>query len=107
MFFVFCRFNFKEKVQQLSLSDVYKTFSEDHPNVLDLIDLVLPLPASSSENERGFNNMKLIKTITRNRLSSAALTSVMQVQVALRTTIDNLQSVNEWLRQKLRDAQCS
>ena len=45
------------------------------------MDLVLSLPASSAECERGFSVMKLIKTDARNRLSTSAMTDAMRIHL--------------------------
>ena len=62
-------FRFKESVAKLSWDEVGRSFGDDYSNIFALIDLLLCLPASSSENERGFSNMKLTKTCLRNRLA--------------------------------------
>ena len=51
----------------------------DCKNVLGLFDLLLTLPATSVECERGFSSMRLIKTDWRNRLGAESLNSVMRV----------------------------
>ena len=51
------------------------------PNILDVIDLLLSLPAGSSECERGFSQMKKTKTVHRNRMSSDTLTTLMTIQL--------------------------
>ena len=56
-------------------------YQASHPNVLNVIDLALSLPASSAECERGFSAMKLIKTDRRNRLKGTTLTDVMRVKL--------------------------
>lgn len=38
------------------------------PDVLTLMDLILSIPASTSDCERGFNVMKLVKSDWRSRL---------------------------------------
>jgi hypothetical protein len=48
---------------------------------LDLVDLVLSLPASSAECERGFSVMKHTKTDYRNKLTSKTMTHVIRVKL--------------------------
>lgn len=57
-------------------------FSQLHsvcPNVLALVDLVLSIPAASTDAERGFNHMKLIKNDWRSRLKDSNLTNLMHI----------------------------
>ena len=49
------------------------------PNVLALVDLVLSIPAASTDAERGFNHMKLIKNDWRSRLKDTNLTNLMHI----------------------------
>ena len=49
-------------------------------HVLHVIDLVLSLPASSSMCERGFSQMKLMKSSMRNKLTAAQMTCLMTVK---------------------------
>ena len=58
-------FRYKDKIQSLKWSEIYSLYEEGHVNVLAIIDLVLTVPASSAANERGFSQMKLMKTNTQ------------------------------------------
>jgi hypothetical protein len=51
------------------------------PNILSLVDLVLSLPAGTSECERGFSQMKIIKNQWRNKLKSSSMTLLMTIQL--------------------------
>ena len=56
-------------------------YAEGNDKILTLIELVLTLPASSSENERGFSNMKLIKTDHRSKLKTTTLDQLLTIQM--------------------------
>lgn len=43
------------------------------PDILILVDLILTVPASTADCERGFNQMKLVKSDWRSRLTSRSL----------------------------------
>ncbi|XP_077980805.1 uncharacterized protein LOC144436009 isoform X1 [Glandiceps talaboti] len=51
------------------------------PNFLEVVDLILSLPAGTSECERGFSLMKITKTQYRNKLKSSSMTLLMTVQL--------------------------
>ena len=46
-----------------------------------LVDLLLSIPAHSSECERGFSLMKLVKTDWRNCLTDDAVTDLIQINL--------------------------
>ena len=48
-------------------------------SVLALIDLVLTIPATSVEAERGFSVMKRVKTDYRNKLRNPAMNDLMRI----------------------------
>ena len=47
--------------------------------MLSLIDLVLTIPATSVEGERGFSVMKRVKTDFRNTLANPALNDLLRI----------------------------
>lgn len=51
----------------------------DAENLFSLVDLILTIPAHSVECERGFSQMKRVKTDWRNQLTSTALTSTLRI----------------------------
>ena len=53
---VYQRFSTQLASTKLKWNQVNKAFRRDVPNILDLIDLVLTIPASSAECERGFSH---------------------------------------------------
>jgi hypothetical protein len=48
-------------------SDVCDKMLNSCPNILALVDLVLTLPASSAEAERGFNRLRMAKSDWRGK----------------------------------------
>lgn len=52
------------------------------PDMLSLIDLILTLPASTSDCERGFSQMKLVKTDWRSQLATSTLCDLLVVQLS-------------------------
>lgn len=68
-------------MDQLNWELINKQYGSKHANILAVIDLILTLPASSAECERGFSNMKIIKSSYRNRLSDSSLSDLMAVQL--------------------------
>ncbi|XP_061167632.1 uncharacterized protein LOC133176530 [Saccostrea echinata] len=70
-----------EKIFEINWQLINVKYREKIPNILDLFDLVLSLPASSSECERGFSVMKMTKTDYRNRLSSHTLSQLMVIKL--------------------------
>ena len=49
------------------------------PEVTCLIDLILSLPCSSSNAERGFSKMKMVKTDWRSKLKDRQLSDLLTV----------------------------
>ena len=58
-----------------------KTLVQIKTNVLQLVDLLLSLPASSADCERGFSLTKVIKSDWRSRLRDTMATDLMTVQL--------------------------
>lgn len=52
-----------------------------YPNILTLVDLVLTLPASSAEAERGFSQMQRTKFQTRDRIKADDMTDLLIIQL--------------------------
>ena len=50
-------------------------------NIVSLIDLLLAIPATSAEVERGFSYMKCVKTDWRSRLRDTMLTDLLRIQI--------------------------
>jgi len=48
--------------QKITWTEVNRMLRETCPDFLDLVDLVLCMPASTADCERGFNVMKMVKS---------------------------------------------
>ncbi|XP_062616971.1 zinc finger protein 862-like isoform X2 [Saccostrea cucullata] len=94
-------------------SDIYGSFPDVHElswpqvqrqlngyeNIFGLIDLLLTLPSSSSECERGFSQMKKIKTDSRTRLTEASLDDLLTVSLHSDAIdkFDPIPAINKWV----------
>ena len=75
---IYNRFN--KEISKLSWERVNNVFPE-FINILQVMDLILTLPASSAEAERGFSHMKLIKSNIRSRLTTDSLRDLLRIKL--------------------------
>ena len=68
-------------VYGLDWTTVNKTCSDTCLNILSLIDLILSIPAHSADAERGFSEMKLVKSDWRSSLRSDVLSDLLFIQL--------------------------
>ncbi|KAG7153335.1 Zinc finger protein 862-like 6 [Homarus americanus] len=68
-------------VSRLSWQQINQSDGERCAPFLHLVDLLLSIPASSADAERGFSQVKLIKTDWCSRLTDAHLKDLMVVQL--------------------------
>ena len=89
-------FSFKD-VHSLSWHIVYPK-CKDSKNILAVMDLVLSLPSHSADAERGFSEMKLIKTDWRSCLRPEVLSDLLFVlfHSAEIEHFDPIPAVNVW-----------
>jgi len=73
--------DWEKKLEKVTWMELNREFRDMCPNVLSLVDLVLTLPASTSECERGFSSMKQIKSDWRSSLKSSTLSDLMTVKL--------------------------
>ena len=64
----------------------------NHQNILTVRDLILILPATSSEVEKGLSHMKFIKTIIRLQISTENLNNIMTIKM-LAASIDEFDPI--------------
>ena len=97
-------FRYSSKFTTLSWKQVITRFQDDYSKVLQLFDLVLTLPATSTACERGFSHMKLIKTDIRSSLSENTLSNSILIKLHSPTIgeFDPTPAIEHWLRQKER-----
>ena len=60
---------------------MFKNAQDSCPNVVQQVDLLPPLPASSADCEQGFSLTKVIKSDWRSRLRDTMVTDLMTVQL--------------------------
>ncbi|KAG7167157.1 Zinc finger protein 862-like 4, partial [Homarus americanus] len=68
-------------VPRLSWQQINLSYGERCASFFHLVDLQLSIPASSADAERGFSQVKLLKTDWRSRLTDDHLTDLMVVQL--------------------------
>ena len=75
------RFGGKNIGKELDWEQINIAFRDVAPHFLLLVDLLLSIPAHSSECERGFSLMKIVKTDWRNCLTDDALTDLVRINL--------------------------
>ena len=96
---------FKNVNSNVTWAQINSSFKKDCPEILKLIDLILCLPASSSEAERGFSLMKVTKTDWRSNLSDSSLSDLMCVNLhtpGVGQSFDPMPGIDQWLSNKRR-----
>lgn len=95
---VYRRFGGQFKVT--SWQDIHAAFDESGvPNILALIDLIHSLPPTSVMNETGFNQLKLIKTDRRHRLTESHLNDLMVIRLRSPSIVnfDPNPAIDKWM----------
>ncbi len=57
-----CLYKEPQTLEKITWAEVNRMLRETCPDFLDLVDLVLCMPASTADCERGFNVMKMVKS---------------------------------------------
>ncbi|XP_006116559.1 sperm flagellar protein 2 isoform X2 [Pelodiscus sinensis] len=70
-----------QNIRSLTWDSVNSDYLHKYPNILMLVDLILALPASSAEAERGFSQMKLIMMQMHSKGMSESMTDLMVIQL--------------------------
>ncbi|CAG2221704.1 unnamed protein product [Mytilus edulis] len=68
-------------IRSLTWQRVNEMHLENYGNILAIMDLILTIPGSSSECERGFRQMKSVKTTFRSSLNEESLASQMTIRL--------------------------
>ncbi|VDI13134.1 Hypothetical predicted protein [Mytilus galloprovincialis] len=68
-------------IKSLTWQRVNEMHLENYGNILAIMDLILTIPGSSSECERGFRQMKSVKTTFRSSLNEESLASQMTIRL--------------------------
>ena len=72
---------FSKKLESLSWEQVNRRFGNEYPNILNVFDLILALPATSTACERGFSHMKLVKSNRRTLIGEATLSNSLMIKL--------------------------
>ncbi|CAM5113172.1 unnamed protein product [Eretmochelys imbricata] len=70
-----------QNIRSLTWDSVNSDYSHKYPNILMLVDLILTLPASSAEAERGFSQVKLTMMQLHSKGMSESVTDLMIIQL--------------------------
>ena len=92
-------YHFSSNRLNLTWPEIFASYAEGHSNILGLIDLILSLPASTAECERGFSRMKLTKTEYRNKLKATTMSDLLMIQMNSDPieTYDPTQAIDDWI----------
>lgn len=71
-----------ESLHMKTWPEINRSLQPQCPDILSLVDLILTVPASTADCERGFNQMKLVKSDWRSRLTSRSLCDLLTVQLS-------------------------
>ncbi|KAK0140288.1 Zinc finger protein 862 [Merluccius polli] len=69
-------------LERLTWSEANRKLRGSCPDILDLVDLVLCMPASKADCERGFNVMKMVKSDWRSSLKCETLSDLLMVHLS-------------------------
>ncbi|XP_052599103.1 sperm flagellar protein 2 isoform X4 [Peromyscus californicus insignis] len=70
-----------QNIRKLTWDFVNSIYSHKYPNILTLVDLVLALPASSAEPERGCSQMKRSHSCMDEKIKAESLTDILIIQL--------------------------
>ena len=68
-----------KELEKLTWRSINISYCDSKKSLLSLVDLILTLPASTAECERGFSAMKRVKTDWRCRLATPTLSNMLMV----------------------------
>ena len=93
------RCQLRKRLKEITWINVNEVAKVVCPNVLRFVNLLLLLPASSADCERGFSVTKLIKSDWRSKLHDKKVTNLMTVQLNSPEIpqFDPLSSIQRWL----------
>ncbi len=77
----FSNFSEKSDIPNLGIQDIGRKYGSTHPHILGVFNLLLVIPAASAEVERGFSQLKLVKTKLRTRLSEKHLNILLDIKM--------------------------
>lgn len=74
-------FSFNLVTQELDWMEINELYHSQCSNILAVFDLLMSFPAGTSECERGFSQIAIVKSTYRNRLHSTTITMLMTVDL--------------------------
>ncbi|ROI96431.1 Zinc finger protein 862 [Anabarilius grahami] len=77
-----CLYKEPQTLEKITWAEVNRMLRETCPDFLDLVDLVLCMPASTAHCERGFNVMKMVKSDWRSSLKCETLSDLLFVHLS-------------------------
>lgn len=79
-------------------TSIHQTLGHKFTHVLPVIDLIMTISPSSAEAERGFSQLKLIKTRLRSRLSQNVLNDLLGIKMGSPSIqeSDPIDSIHLW-----------
>lgn len=91
-------------IPKLSWHTIFKKYKGHYNNILSLIELLLTLPASSAEVERGFSQLKMLKSNLRSRLGEGLLNNLLAIKLLSCdiSTFDAQLAIHLWSKQGTR-----
>ena len=94
----------KKGSKELTWVGVNEVAKDVCPNVLHFVDLLLTLPASSADCERGFSQTKLIKSDWRSKLHDKKMADLLTIELNSPEVaeFDPHQSIQLWLSTRKR-----
>ena len=72
---------FSTQMETLTWHQVNRRFRSEYPRILDLFDVILTIPATSTACERGFSHMKLIKSEKRSSMKEESLSNSLMIKL--------------------------
>ena len=87
-------------INELNVSKMYQMFGHktQYQNIMSVFELLLTLPASSAEVERGFSRLKFVKNDRRSLLSESHLNDLMMITLETPEIglYDPMPAINAW-----------
>ncbi|KAA0711976.1 hypothetical protein E1301_Tti012717 [Triplophysa tibetana] len=77
-----CLYKEPQTLEKITWAKVNRMLRETCPDFLDLVDLVLCIPASTGDCERGFNVMKMVKSDWQSSLKCETLSDLLFVHLS-------------------------
>ena len=99
--------DWESSLKTITWREINRRYFQELPNLLPLVDMVLTLPSTSADCERGFSAMKRIKTEHRASLLPSSLDDLMMVNINAPpiAEFDPQRAIDDWIHKKERRIQ--